>query len=130
MTKSDKIYFLKRYCFNNNCGRNCDDCIIQNSCHKYLHKVLTYTDNIDEKTIEILYDEFIRGSTMEPKTNVQNTQAQSTQTITLDRSEYNMLIKAQGLLDVVRTSYKTASADYRLCEFLDILFADKEGSNG
>ena len=41
-----------------------------------------------------------------------------------------MLIKAQGLLDVVRTSYKTASADYRLCEFLDILFADKEGSNG
>lgn len=67
---------------------------------------------------------------MKPETNVQNTQAQSTQTITLDRSEYNMLIKAQSLLDVVRTSYKTASADYRLCEFLDILFADKEGSNG
>ena len=57
-------------------------------------------------------------------------QVQTTQTVTIDRSEYNMLIKAQGLLDVVRTSYKTASADYRLCEFLDILFADKEGSNG
>ena len=57
-------------------------------------------------------------------------QVQTTQTVTIDRSEYNMLIKAQGLLDVVRTSYKTASADYRLCEFLDILFADKDGSNG
>ena len=57
-------------------------------------------------------------------------QVQTTQTVSIDRSEYNMLIKAQGLLDVVRTSYKTASADYRLCEFLDILFADKEGSNG
>ncbi len=57
-------------------------------------------------------------------------QVQTTQTVTIDRSEYNMLIKTQGLLDVVRTSYKTASADYRLCEFLDILFADKEGSNG
>lgn len=57
-------------------------------------------------------------------------QVQTTQTVTIDRSEYNMLIKAQGLLDIVRTSYKTASADYRLCEFLDILFADKEGSNG
>lgn len=57
-------------------------------------------------------------------------QVQTAQTVTIDRSEYNMLIKAQGLLDVVRTSYKTASADYRLCEFLDILFADKEGSNG
>lgn len=57
-------------------------------------------------------------------------QVQTTQTVTIDRSEYNMLIKAQGLLDVVRTSYKTAFADYRLCEFLDILFADKEGSNG
>ena len=57
-------------------------------------------------------------------------QVQTTQTVMIDRSEYNMLIKAQGLLDVVRTSYKTASADYRLCEFLDILFADKEGSNG
>ena len=57
-------------------------------------------------------------------------QVQTTQTVTIDRSEYNMLIKAQDLLDVVRTSYKTASADYRLCEFLDILFADKEGSNG
>lgn len=57
-------------------------------------------------------------------------QVQTTQTVTIDRSEYNMLVKAQGLLDVVRTSYKTASADYRLCEFLDILFADKEGSNG
>ena len=57
-------------------------------------------------------------------------QVQTAQTVTIDRSEYNMLIKAQGLLDVVRTSYKTASADYRLCEFVDILFADKEGSNG
>lgn len=57
-------------------------------------------------------------------------QVQTTQTVTIDRSEYNMLIKAQGLLDVVRTSYKTASADYRLSEFLDILFADKEVNNG
>lgn len=58
--------------------------------------------------------------------NVQNTQAQSTQTITLDRSEYNMLIKAQGLLDLIRSTYKNAAADYRLCEFLDIIFKDEE----
>lgn len=57
-------------------------------------------------------------------------QVQTTQTVTIDRSEYNMLIKAQGLLDLIRSTYKSASADYRLCEFLDILFADKEGSNG
>ena len=66
---------------------------------------------------------------MEPKAdtiNVQNTQAQSTQTITLDRSEYNMLIKAQGLLDLIHTTYKIASVDYRLCEFLDIIFKETE----
>ena len=58
--------------------------------------------------------------------NVQNAQAQSTQTITLDRSEYNMLIKAQGLLDLIHSTYKNAAADYRLCEFLDIIFKDEE----
>lgn len=50
----------------------------------------------------------------------------STQLVALDRSEYNMLIKAQGLLDLIRSTYKNAAADYRLCEFLDIIFKDEE----
>lgn len=53
-------------------------------------------------------------------------QVQTTQTVTIDRSEYNMLIKAQGLLDLIRSTYKNAAADYRLCEFLDIIFKDEE----
>ena len=53
-------------------------------------------------------------------------QRESSNTVTLDRSEYNMLIKAQGLLDLTRSTYKKAAADYRLCKFLDIIFKDEE----
>ena len=90
----------------------------------------------NEHTPEIAEDNAIAisrseyGRLRKAEAELEARQRESSNTVTLDRSEYNMLIKAQGLLDVVRTSYKTASADYRLCEFLDILFADKEGSNG
>lgn len=85
-------------------------------------------ETTENNTITISRSEYDRLRTAEAELEAR--QRESSNTVTLDRSEYNMLIKAQGLLEVVRTSYKTASADYRLCEFLDILFADKEVNNG
>lgn len=147
MTVENMRRALLDYCI----GRPCSNCKIKKSCKMHLPSILIGINKADNKIVEILYNELTGGKTMKPETTENNTitisrseygrlrtaeaelearQRESSNTVTLDRSEYNMLIKAQGLLYVVRTSYKTASADYRLCEFLDILFADKEGSNG
>ena len=146
----------KRECLMDICrGVLCPDCEILSFCRKSLSGKTPLSKRTSDEEIERLYNEVFGGETMKnertpeiaednaitisrseygrlrtAEAELETRQRENSNTVTLDRSEYNMLIKAQGLLDVVRTSYKTASADYRLCEFLDILFADKEGSNG
>lgn len=86
----------------------------------------------NERTPEIAEDNAIAisrseyGRLRKAEAELEARQRESSNTVTLDRSEYNMLIKAQGLLDLIRSTYKNAAADYRLCEFLDIIFKDEE----
>jgi hypothetical protein len=132
-------------------GVPCPDCEILSFCCKSLSGKTPLSKRTSDEEIERLYNEVFGGETMKnertpeiaednaitisrseygrlrtAEAELEARQRESSNTVTLDRSEYNMLIKAQGLLDVVRTSYKTASADYRLCEFLDIIFKDEE----
>lgn len=132
-------------------GVSCSDCEILSFCRKSLSGKTPLSKRTSDEEIERLYNEVIGGETMKnertPETTENNTitisrsehgrlrtagaelearQRESSNTVTLDRSEYNMLIKAQGLLDLIRSTYKNAAADYRLCEFLDIIFKDAE----
>lgn len=126
---------------------SCSDCEILPFCRKSLSGKTPFSKRTSDEEIERLYNEAFGGKAMNPETTENNTitisrseysrlrtakaelearQRESSNTVTLDRSEYNMLIKAQGLLDLIRSTYKNAAADYRLCEFLDIIFKDKE----
>lgn len=143
MTVENMRRALLDYCI----GRPCSNCKIKKSCKMHLPSILIGINKADNKIVEILYDELKGGKAMNPETTENNTitisrseygrlrkaeaelearQRESSNTVTLDRSEYNMLIKAQGLLDLIRSTYKNAAADYRLCEFLDIIFKDEE----
>ena len=132
-------------------GVPCPDCEILPFCRKSLSGKTPLSKRTSGEEIERLYNEVFGGETMKnehtPEIAEDNTitisrseygrlrtaeaelearQRESSNTVTLDRSEYNMLIKAQGLLDLIRSTYKNAAADYRLCEFLDIIFKDEE----
>ena len=132
-------------------GVPCLDCEILSFCRKSLSGKTPLNKRTSDEEIERLYNEVFGGETMKnehtPEIAEDNTiaisrseygrlrkaeaelearQRESSNTVTLDRSEYNMLIKAQGLLDLIRSTYKNAAADYRLCEFLDIIFKDAE----
>lgn len=128
-------------------GIPCSDCEILPFCRKSLSGKTPLSKRTSDEEIERLYNEVFGGKAMKPETTENNTitisrseydrlrtakaelearQRESSNTVTLDRSEYNMLIKAQGLLDLIRSTYKNAAADYRLCEFLDIIFKDEE----
>lgn len=143
MTTEEKREIVRKCCDNN----TCECCEIFNLCRALLPTVSPRGDQISPEVIEQLYDELKGGKAMNPETTENNTitisrseygrlrkaeaeletrQRESSNTVTLDRSEYNMLIKAQGLLDLIRSTYKNAAADYRLCEFLDIIFKDEE----
>lgn len=145
MTTEEKRERLKDICRDTVCPR----CKIQSSCYEVLPGHSPLSSHVSDEEIERLYNEVFGGETMKnertPETTENNTitseygrlrkaeaelearQRESSNTVTLDRSEYNMLIKAQGLLDLIRSTYKNAAADYRLCEFLDIIFKDEEG---
>ena len=145
MTTEEKRERLKDICRDTVCPR----CKIQSSCYEVLPGDSPLSSHVSDEEIERLYNEVFGGETMKnertPETTENNTitseygrlrkakaelearQRESSNTVTLDRSEYNMLIKAQGLLDLIRSTYKNAAADYRLCEFLDIIFKDEEG---
>ena len=128
-------------------GVPCPDCEILSFCRKSLSGKTLLSKYTSDEEIERLYNKVFGGETMKPETTENNAitisrseygrlrtaeaelearQRESSNTVTLDRSEYNMLIKAQGLLDLIRSTYKNAAADYRLCEFLDIIFKDEE----
>lgn len=133
-------------------GVLCQDCEILSFCRKSLSGKTPLSKRTSDEEIERLYNEVFGGETMKnertpeiaednaitisrseysrlrtAKAELEARQRESSNTVTLDRSEYNMLIKAQGLLDLIRSTYKNAAADYRLCEFLDIIFKDEEG---
>lgn len=143
MTVENMRRALLDYCI----GRPCSNCKIKKSCKMRLPSIRFVINKADNEIVETLYNELTGGKTMKPETTENNTitishseysrlrkaeaelearQRESSNTVTLDRSEYNMLIKAQGLLDLIRSTYKNAAADYRLCEFLDIIFKDEE----
>lgn len=143
MTAKEKRERLKDICRDTVCPR----CKIQSSCYEVLPGHSPLSSHVSDEEIERLYNEVFGGKAMNPETTENNTitisrsehgrlrtaetelearQRESSNTVTLDRSEYNMLIKAQGLLDLIRSTYKNAAADYRLCEFLDIIFKDEE----
>ena len=144
MTTEEKRERLKDICRDTVCPR----CKIQSSCYEVLPGHSPLSSHVSDEEIERLYNEVFGGETMKnertPETTENNTitseygrlrkaeaelearQRESSNTVTLDRSEYNMLIKAQGLLDLIRSTYKNAAANYRLCEFLDIIFKDEE----
>ena len=144
MTTEEKRERLKDICRDTVCPR----CKIQSSCYEVLPGHSPLSSHVSDEEIERLYNEVFGGETMKnertPETTENNTitseygrlrkakaelearQRESSNTVTLDRSEYNMLIKAQGLLDLIRSTYKNAAADYRLCEFLDIIFKETE----
>ena len=143
MTTEEKREIVRKYCENN----TCECCEIFNLCRVLLPTVSPRGDQISPEVIEQLYNEFTGGKAMKPETTENNTitisrseydrlrtaeaeletrQRENSNTVTLDRSEYNMLIKVQGLLDLICSTYKNAAADYRLCEFLDIIFKETE----
>lgn len=132
-------------------GIPCPDCQIRSFCRKSLSGKTPLSKRTSDEEIERLYNEVFGGETMKnertpeiaednaitishseygrlrtAEAELEARQRESSNTVTLDRSEYNMLIKAQGLLDLIRSTYKNAAADYRLCEFLDIIFKDEE----
>ena len=132
-------------------GIPCSDCEILSFCRKSLSGKTPLSKRTSDEEIERLYNEVFGGETMKnertpeiaednaitisrseygrlrtAEAELEARQRESSNAVTLDRSEYNMLIKAQGLLDLIRSTYKNAAADYRLCEFLDIIFKDEE----
>lgn len=132
-------------------GIPCPDCQIRSFCRKSLSGKTPLSKRTSDEEIERLYNEVFGGEVMKnertpeiaednaitisrseygrlrkAEAELEARQRESSNTVTLDRSEYNMLIKAQGLLDLIRLTYKNAAADYRLCEFLDIIFKDEE----
>ena len=147
MTTEEKRERLKDICRDTVCPR----CKIQSSCYEVLPGHSPLSSHVSDEEIERLYNEVFGGETMKnertaeiaednaiaisrseygrlrtAEAELEARQRESSNTVTLDRSEYNMLIKAQGLLDLIRSTYKNAAADYRLCEFLDIIFKDEE----
>ena len=132
-------------------GVPCSDCEMLSFCRKSLSGKTPFSKRTSDEEIERLYNEVFGGETMKnertaeiaednaitigrseygrlrtAEAELEARQRESSNTVTLDRSEYNMLIKAQGLLDLIRSTYKNTAADYRLCEFLDIIFKDEE----
>ena len=130
-------------------GIPCTDCKIQSSCYEVLPGRSPFSNHVSDEGIERLYNEVFGGEIMKnertpeiaednaitisrseygrlrtAEAELEARQRESSNTVTLDRSEYNMLIKAQGLLDLIRSTYKNAAADYRLCEFLYIIFKE------
>ena len=132
-------------------GIPCPDCQILSFCRKSLSGKTPLSKRTSDEEIERLYNEVFGGETMKnertpeiaednaitisrseygrlrtAEAELEARQRESSNMVTLDRSEYNMLIKAQVLLNLIRSTYKIAAADYRLCEFLDIIFKDEE----